>query len=61
MSELHTSSELLRALEGRATTTPSPDQRVSFVMGSLPQERDATREEVERVLNDRSAGVRRPR
>lgn len=54
MGEIHTSKSLLRALEEGASRTPSFDQlekqRLSFVMGSLPERNSMTREQVQSVL-----------
>lgn len=43
-------SALQRALDRPITETEMRAQRISFVMGSLGQENDATRAKVERVL-----------
>ena len=54
MTELRTSEALLRALEKAATRTPSftqmDKQRLSFVMGALPEDNKMTREQVQSVL-----------
>lgn len=54
MTELRTSEALLKALEESSPRHPLPDQlerqRLSFVMGSLDDDNDMTREEVQSVL-----------
>ncbi len=54
MTELRTNEALLDALRRASPRTPSFDQldkqRLSFVMGALPEENDMTREEVQEAL-----------
>jgi hypothetical protein len=54
MPELKTDPALLEALERQSNRRPSRDQlesqRISFIMGSLSEESDLTREEVQSVL-----------
>lgn len=54
MTELRTNEALLRALENAASRKPSlsqiDKQRLSFVMGSLPEDNKMTREQVQSVL-----------
>jgi hypothetical protein len=54
MEKLATSESLLRALRQSADRRPTARemhaQRISFVMGSLGQKNNATRERVEHVL-----------
>ncbi|MCW2310276.1 hypothetical protein [Rhodobium gokarnense] len=54
MTKLRTSDALLKALEESSPRRPSraqmEKQRLSFVMGSLDEENDMTREEVQSVL-----------
>jgi hypothetical protein len=54
MPQLHTNKEFLAKLLSASTKNPDSQQRVSFIMGSLPDENSMTREQVESVL-DRSA------
>ena len=54
MTELHTDEALLEALERLTSRSPSFElfdkQRISFVMGALPDNNSMTREEVQGVL-----------
>jgi hypothetical protein len=54
VTEIQTNQVLLDALEKASSRTPSFDemdkQRLSFVMGALPEGNDMTREEVQEVL-----------
>lgn len=54
MTELRTNEALLRALEKAASRTPSytqmDKQRLSFVMGALPEDNKMTRDQVQSVL-----------
>lgn len=54
MTGLRTNEALLRALENSSPRNPSQGQletqRLSFVMGSLDDENEMTREEVQSVL-----------
>lgn len=54
MTQLHTNEEFLTALRDASTENSDRQQRVSFIMGSLPDENSMTREQVESFL-DRSA------
>jgi hypothetical protein len=55
MTELRTNEALLKALENSSSRSPSFDQmekqRLSFVMGALPEDNDMTREQVQDVLD----------
>lgn len=53
MVELQTDPILLERLKKSLTDAPSEQQRLSFVMGMLPQESSMTREEVAEILNRR--------
>ena len=54
MTNIQTNNALLRALERATSRTPSFDQldkqRLSFVMGVLPEDNRMTREEVQHAL-----------
>ena len=54
MTDLRTDEALLRALERAASQTPTikqiDKQRISFVMGALPNDNGMTREQVQSVL-----------
>ncbi|MFN7319604.1 MAG: hypothetical protein ACK5TM_01020 [Methylobacterium sp.] len=54
MTELRTSEALLTALKEASSRSPSFDQldkqRLSFVMGALPEDNKMTRDEVQNVL-----------
>lgn len=54
MTNLRTDEGLLNALKRASSRTPSFDQlerqRLSFVMGALPDDNDMTREEVQSVI-----------
>lgn len=54
MTELRTNEALLNALQKASSRSPSFDQldkqRLSFVMGALPENNGMTREEVQQVL-----------
>ena len=54
MTQLHTNEDFLATLRNASTENPDRQQRISFIMGSLPDENSMTREQVENVL-DRSA------
>ena len=55
VTDLHTNDDLLKALRASSSRELSADQiemqRLSFVIGSLDEENDMTREEVQSVLN----------
>ena len=55
MTELHTSEALLAALLHGSVRSPSSEQieaqRLSFVMGVLPDSNQMTREEVKSILD----------
>ncbi len=54
MPDIRTDETLLKELEAKSSKTPSFDQldkqRLSFVMGVLPEENEMTREEVQSAL-----------
>lgn len=54
MDHLRTNEDLLKALQESAARKPTSEQlemqRLSFVMGSLDEDNDMTREEVQSVL-----------
>lgn len=54
MNNLHTDKALLKALKESSSYAPTSDQidrqRLSFVMGALPDGNEMTREEVQEVL-----------
>jgi hypothetical protein len=54
MTELRTNEALLAALRDASPRSPTFDQldkqRLSFVMGALPEENEMTREEVQEAL-----------
>lgn len=54
MTEIETDKGLLEALQERSSRYPSPEQtdqqRLSFVMGVLPEGNDMTREEVQDAI-----------
>jgi hypothetical protein len=54
MTHLRTNEVLLQALEKAASRTPSfaqlDKQRLSFVMGALPEDNKMTRDQVQSVL-----------
>lgn len=54
MTDLRTDEALLRALQKAASRTPSFEQlerqRLSFVMGALPDDNKMTREQVQSVI-----------
>ncbi len=50
MTKIHTDQRFLDRLREASSKQPHYEQRVSFVMGSLPDENDMTQEQVERVL-----------
>jgi hypothetical protein len=55
MTSIKTNAELLRALQGAVVSTPSQheieEQRLSYVMGMLPQENSMTREQVQQAID----------
>lgn len=55
MTEIHTDADLLRALQSATTRAPTREQveaqRLSFVMGVLPEDNDMTREQVREMLD----------
>ena len=53
MTQLHTSEAFLATLRKSSTENPDGKQRVSFILGSLPDGNNMTREQVKSVL-DRS-------
>lgn len=61
MTNLRTNEALLKALTESSTRTPAMDQldkqRLSFVMGALPEDNDMTREQVQSAL-ERQEGRR---
>lgn len=52
MTDLHTRRTLLDNLASSTTKSPIEKQRLSFVMGSLPNTSTLTREQVHKVLNE---------
>ncbi|WFS06239.1 hypothetical protein [Methylobacterium sp. 391_Methyba4] len=62
MTELRTDPAVLSALRRVTRRNPSPEQieqqRLSFVMGVLPESNDMTREEVREVLDRQRGEVR---
>jgi hypothetical protein len=54
MTDLKTNPSLLNALERAAATKPSADQlrkqRISFIIGSLKDTSDVTRDKVRKIL-----------
>jgi len=53
MTQLHTNEDFLAKLRNASTENPDSQQRVSFILGSLPDGNIMTREQVKSVL-DRS-------
>jgi hypothetical protein len=55
MSKIHTDTDFLERLRRASASKPQQDQRISFILGSLPEESNMTREQVEQVLERRTA------